>query len=162
MASWIGDDPRRMTSTTLLFTGFALVAGAVVALQPGINGVLSKRLDHPIQASVISFTVGWLALIGTCLALGQRLPRPSMAAGAPWWLFIGGGLVGSFFVTTALIVAPKIGASIWLALVVAGQMVASLLLDHFALLGFPKAEISWVRVLGAVLVVGGVGLLSVK
>ncbi len=139
---------------------FALIAGVVVAVQPGINGVLSKRLEHPIQASVISFSVGWALLVAVCLALGQRLPRPSMLSGAPWWLWLGGGTVGAFFVTTALIVAPKIGAAFWIALIVAGQMAASLALDHFGVLGFARRTISLVDGVGAGLIVAGVWLLS--
>lgn len=151
-----------MNWTSVLYVVVAFVAGAVVAVQPGINGTLSKRLDHPIQASVISFSVGWAVLVVSCLGLGQRLPRPSMLQSAPWWLWLGGGTVGAFFVTTALIVAPRIGAAYWVALIVAGQMAASLLLDHYGLVGFAKREIGWEGIVGALLVICGVALMSLR
>ena len=151
-----------MGSMRLAFVLIALLAGAVIAIQPGINGQLRSRLDHPIQASVISFTIGLGVLVLTCLGLGQRLPRPSMLADAPWWLWLGGGTVGAFFVTSSLIVAPKIGAAWWVALIVAGQMGASLLLDHQGWLGFPKQPVDVPSLLGAGLVVAGVVLISLS
>jgi transporter family-2 protein len=151
-----------MNWVSVLYLVAALVAGSLVAIQPGINGLLSKRLDHPIQASVISFSVGWAVLVLACLGLGQRLPRPSMLETAPFWLWLGGGTVGAFFVTTALIVAPKIGAAYWVALIVAGQMATSLCLDHFGVLGFARRTITWEGIAGSLLVVAGVALMSLR
>ncbi|HJL39373.1 MAG TPA: DMT family transporter, partial [Polyangiaceae bacterium LLY-WYZ-15_(1-7)] len=105
-------------------------------------------------------SIGWATLVVTCLGLGQRLPRPPMLGEAPWWMWLGGGAVGAFFVTTALIVAPRIGAAYWVALIVAGQMGASMLLDHHGWLGFAKRPIDLTVVFGALLVVAGVALIS--
>ncbi|MGA0059639.1 MAG: DMT family transporter [Planctomycetota bacterium] len=140
----------------------AVFAGALVAIQPGINGLLAKRLEHPIQASLISFSCGLTVLVAVCFGLGQRLPRPAMLEAAPVWVWVGGGTVGAFFVTTALIVAPRIGAAYWVALIVAGQMFASLLLDEFGWLGFARRSVGWEGWLGAVLVVAGVALVSLR
>jgi transporter family-2 protein len=149
-----------MNAASVLLAAIAFLTGAIVALQPGINGLLSRRLEHPIQASVVSFSVGWLAMVASCLLLRQRLPVPSMLAGAPWWLWVGGGVIGSLFVTTALIVAPRIGAAWWVALIVAGQMATSLALDHYGVLGFARNELSAGRGLGAALVVAGVVMIA--
>jgi transporter family-2 protein len=151
-----------MNWTTAVSVLAALVAGSLVAVQPGLNGLLARRLEHPIQASLISFSVGWAVLVMACVALGQRLPRPAMLEAAPPWMWLGGGAVGAFFVTTALIVAPRLGAAWWVALIVAGQMVASLCLDHFGLLGFARRAVGWQGVAGALLVVAGVVLFSLR
>ena len=151
-----------MNWTTLCQVALTFVAGALVVAQPGINGALSKRLDHPIQASVVSFTVGAALLALTCTLLGQRQPRPSMLMAPPWWMTLGGGAIGAFFVTTALIVAPKLGAAFWLAWIVAAQMLASLALDHFGVLGFAKRAVGWQGVAGAMLVIAGVALISLR
>ncbi len=147
-------------STSPLLVALAFFTGAIVALQPGINGLLSRRLDHPIQASVVSFSVGLLAMIASCLALRQRLPTPSMLTGTPVWMWLGGGVIGSLFVTTALIVAPKLGATWWIALIIAGQVATSLALDYFGVLGFAHRDATPSRVIGAVLLVAGVTLIG--
>jgi transporter family-2 protein len=156
------EDVERMSWTAAIQVVVAVIAGAIIAIQPGINGMLSRRLDHPIQASVISFTVGLLFLVVTCLALGQRLPRPATLKDVPLWVCLGGGMVGAFFVTTSMIVAPKIGAGVWVALIVAGQMAASLALDHFGILGFRPRAIGWQGYLGALLLVAGAALVCLR
>lgn len=146
-------------TTSIAFAG-AMVAGAMVAIQPGINGQLSKRLDSPFQAAVVSFTVGLLTLTVICLVRGVAPYKLSALRSAPVWQVLGGGMVGSVFVTTALTVAPRIGAASWIALALAGQIIASLMLDHFGLIGFAKQPINLYRVLGALLVFAGVLLVS--
>lgn len=149
-----------MSWTTLMAFAGAAVAGAMVAIQPGINGQLSKRLDAPFQAAVVSFTVGMITLIVICLARGVAPYKLSALREAPIWQVLGGGIVGSIFVTTALTVAPRIGAASWIALALAGQITASLALDHFGWIGFTRQPINLYRVLGALLLFAGVVLVS--
>ena len=149
-----------MKLVTVLSLLGALLAGFVVAIQPGINGQLRSHLGSPFQASMVSFLVGFLTITLVTLLAGHGLPRPSSLQGAPPWLYLGGGLVGSFFVTTAIVVAPRIGAAFWVGLVVAGQMASSVLLDHHGWLGFPKTETSASRLAGVGLIVLGVVLVA--
>jgi len=149
-----------MSWTTWIALAGAMVAGSMVAIQPGINGQLSKRLDSPFQAAVVSFTVGLLTLVVVCLVRGVAPYKLSALRGAPIWQVLGGGMVGSVFVTTALTVAPRIGAASFVALALAGQIVASLVLDHFGWIGFAKQPLNPYRVLGAVLLFAGVLLVS--
>ena len=113
---------------------------------------------HPLAATLVSFVVGTVAL-GTG---GPRRPdTPSRWApgwGAlPWWHWTG-GLLGAVYVALIIVLAPRLGAATLIAAVVAGQMAASLALDHWALVGFPLHPLSPQRVLGAPLVIGGVAL----
>lgn len=149
-----------MKLATVLAVLAALVAGALVALQPGINGQLAARLGTPLRASVVSFAVGFSTLCALSLILGHGLPRPSQLSGAPLWLYLGGGTIGAFFVTTALIVAPRIGAVYFVGLAVAGQMTASVVLDHYGLLGFEVTPASIGRIVGVGLIVAGVVLVA--
>jgi transporter family-2 protein len=151
-----------MHPTLLSSLAAALLVGLMIAAQPGINAQLSARLGSPLQASLVSFLVGTLALALVALTAGPGLPRPAAVFGAPAWLWLGGGLLGATFVTTAVIVAPRVGAANWIALVVAGQMLGSLALDHFGWLGFRTVEVSPSRWLGLALVVGGVLLVARK
>lgn len=151
-----------MSGISVVLTLVAILAGCIIAIQPGINSLLAKRLEHPIQASLISFSCGLVVLVVACFGLGQRLPRPSMLASAPVWVWIGGGTVGAIFVTTSLIAAPRLGAAYWVSLIVAGQMFASLLLDEFGWLGFARRSVGWEGWLGAGLIVAGVAMVSLR
>ena len=50
----------------------------------------------------------------------------------------------------------KLGAASMVALIVAGQMIMSVFLDHYGLLGYPLHPMSWARLAGVCLLVGGV------
>lgn len=135
----------------------AVGAGFALAVQPAANGALAQRCGHPLQASIISFATGLLALcvVGSVMRIGW--PAPSRLSGlAPWaWT---GGLLGTYMVTVSLLVAPKLGAANWIALVVAGQMGLSLVFDHFGWLGFTAQPLTWPRLLGACCLGAGVFL----
>lgn len=138
---------------------FGLVAGASLACQPGVNGFLAKRLHHPIQASVISFGTGFLILLVLSIAMGQFPPKvEGVWRDIPWWAWTG-GLIGTFMVTTSLIFGPRIGAVGWLGLVMTGQMIGSVVLDHYGLIGYPQLRINPLRIGGVLLLCAGMSLI---
>jgi transporter family-2 protein len=145
-------------SSTTLFLLMALLAGISVPTQAGINAQLSLWTRSPVLAATISFAVGTLALI--VYSLVTRIPLPSLANAGnhPWWIWIGGSL-GAFFVTATIILVPKLGATTMVTVILAGQMIASLLLDHFGGLGYPVHPVSLGRIAGVLLVCGGVWLI---
>ncbi len=137
------------------FIALALAAGACIPLQAGVNAALSRYVAGPVQAALISFTVGTIGLAVLCLA--ARLPLPLAAAVGQthvWhWL---GGLLGAFLVSLTVFLAPKIGAATMIALIVAGQMFGSIVLDHFGWVGYDLRPASFARLAGALLIVAGV------
>jgi transporter family-2 protein len=147
---------------TLQWAGVLLLAafaGAVVPFQSAINAHLARGLGHPLWATLASLLVSVLVLLPVIVAL--RLPLPSLAfiAKAPLWLWTGGAF-GACFVALAVMLLPKLGASGFVALALAGQMLASMLLDHFGLFGLTPKPLTLPRVLGALLLLAGVGLIQ--
>jgi transporter family-2 protein len=142
----------------LIQAGLVLVAavvGVVVPLQAGVNNELSRSLGHPLWATLASL-LGSVAVTLAALAV-VRAPLPGVAATAeaPAWAWSGGPL-GATLLVVALLVAPRLGAAGMMAAMVAGQMVASLLLDQFAIAGYSARPITLWRLAGAALVVAGV------
>ncbi len=82
------------------------------------------------------------------------LPAPSQLARAPGWIWIG-GVLGVFYISAALMMAPKLGAAGFIAAVVAGQVLAALLVDQFGLAGFAVRALTPARLAGAMLIVAG-------
>jgi transporter family-2 protein len=146
-------------SPTTFFLLMALLAGMSVPTQAGINAQLGLWTRSPVLASTISFMVGTLTLI--LYSLATRIPLPSLATvgNHPWWIWVGGSL-GAFFVTATIILVPKLGATAMVALILAGQMIASLLLDHFGVLGYPLHPINLGRIAGVLLVCCGIWLIK--
>jgi transporter family-2 protein len=137
----------------------ALVAGALMPIQAGVNARLREYLGDPLMASLVSFCVGTVALLAFILV--TRAPWPSLAAAsaAPWWSWFGGAL-GAFFVAVTIILAFKLGATGLMAWIIAGQLVASVLLDHTGSLGFAVREVSWPRMAGVLLLFAGAVLVN--
>ena len=148
-------------NTTWLFIFLALVAGLTIPTQAGINAQLTANWARsPVLAATISFFVGTVGLI--LYVFFTRIPLPPLAdiGRSPWWIWIG-GLLGAFFVSTTIFLAPKIGATTMTAMILAGQMSASLYLDHFGFLGYPEHAASPGRIAGIVLIVGGVAMVRI-
>jgi transporter family-2 protein len=140
-----------------LLAGVALVSGAALACQVGFNNELRARMGHPILAALVSFVVGAVALALYLAGLRPAWPSADQVARAPWWTWIG-GLVGAVYVASAAAFAARLGAASWLGLTVTGQILASVALDHFGLIGFATHPVSWPRVVGVILLLTGVAL----
>jgi bacterial/archaeal transporter family-2 protein len=143
----------------ILLLLLAIGAGVLLPVQAGINAQLRSAVGSPLTAGLISFLVGTAGLAAVVLLLRAPVTlRPAWDA-TPWWYWIG-GLIGAVYVVASIVLAPRLGAATMVAAIVAGQMIASLLLDQYGLLGFPIHPISGLRVLGAALVIGGVMLVQ--
>ena len=132
-------------------------------VQAGINAQLHREVGHPVGAAFVSFFIGTVALVVlyAVLYFGGRAPAPAVGKliSAPWYLVYTGGLIGVFAVFTMLTLAPKLGASALIASFLTGQMVASVALDHFGVLGFSEHPLNLWRTLGVALLVAGVFLI---
>lgn len=143
----------------IFFLLLALAAGVLLPVQAGLNAQLRSALGSPVAAALVSFLVGTAGLAAVALLLRTPLPLGrAWAATTPWqW---GGGLIGAVYVLAAIVLAPRLGAATLIAAVVAGQMMTSLVLDQYGLVGFPVHSLNPVRVLGAALVIVGVVLIQ--
>ncbi|WP_458369294.1 DMT family transporter [Pseudomonas mandelii] len=137
----------------------AVVAGAVVPFQSAINANLTRGLGHPLWATLGSLLVSIVVLLPIMLAMRLPLPSLTFISKAPLWMWAGGAF-GVCFISLALMLLPKLGASGFIALALAGQVVASLVLDHFGWFGLVERQMTLPRVLGAVLLMAGVALIQ--
>jgi bacterial/archaeal transporter family-2 protein len=138
---------------------FALLAGAMLPVQFGINAQLAAWVGGSVRAALVSFVVGALGLFVATLLVARGWPE--RAGDAPWWVWIG-GLLGAFYVLGSIVTAPKLGAATLVALILAGQAVASLLVDHYGWVGFEEHPVTLLRVAGIVLLAGGVVLVRLS
>ena len=136
----------------------ALAAGAMMPTQAATNNKMAGVVESPILAAFISFFVGTVALFVYMLIAGVSITNLTSAKEAPAIAWIG-GLLGAFFVTAAVMLVPRLGVAMTFSLIIAGQMIVTLVIDHFGLLGVPMKEVSLARIAGIVLIAGGVVLI---
>ncbi|KRD87933.1 hypothetical protein ASE51_26490 [Bacillus sp. Root147] len=133
---------------------FALLAGMALPTQFSVNAQLRSVVHSPIIASTISFIVGAIVLLLISLfGKGMNVNKEWLAA--PWWVWTG-GLLGAFYVVASIVLIPRLGATATVAYILAGQMVASTLIDHFGLIGVQMHSLSIPRVIGVLLIIFGV------
>ena len=136
----------------------ARAAGACLPLQVGVNSALARGMENPVSAALVSFAVGTAALLAYVLVMRYPLPGFARAAALPWWIWIGGGFLGAYFVSSAIFLAPKIGATVLFMTIITGQLLVALLLEYKGFMGFPERSISLGRVIGIAMMVTGVYL----
>jgi transporter family-2 protein len=141
-----------------LYLAGAFLVGAVISVQTGSNTQLKEALEEPLTAIIVSSSIGVLLLIAFAAAL--RVPAPSVPklAGAPWSALLG-GLCGAIYAVTVVLLARELGAATLTALVLTGQLVCSVVLDHFALLGFEWHQLGLGRLIGCLLLVMGTAMI---
>jgi transporter family-2 protein len=143
----------------LLFILFAVVAGMTSTLQSGSNAMLQKTLHAPLWAAAIVSVITLLASLAAALVAGERLPSVGEMANVPW-LAWAGGLFGLCFVLATIYASPRLGAGLFIALIVTASTVISLALDHFGLMGFAVRQAHLGRIVGALLMIAGVALIA--
>ena len=138
-----------------------IFAGSLIALQGSVNSALGKYLEHPLHAAMFSFGSGFIALCLAAFFMKAGFPGYSKISAAPKIILIG-GLLGTVFVTSVIFSVPKIGIASVVLACLCGQVVFSIILDHFGAFGMPKYAVDIKRILGALLVISGLVLINYK
>jgi transporter family-2 protein len=139
---------------------FAVLVGALNAIQPGCNTALNKALGQPFLSGLVVTAVSFTSLlVAGLLSGGLALPSPANIAAVPWWGWIG-GVLGAVYVLAQLFVAQQVGAATFMGLTVTAAIVTSVALDHFGLVGFERHPAGLLRLAGAALMIAGVVLVA--
>lgn len=136
----------------------ALTAGAFLPVQAALNARMGKAVDNPIIAAFISFAVGTLTLSIYLLITRPSFSLPAAVKNAPSLAWIA-GLLGTFYVAASILLLPRLGVALMFSLVVFGQMLITLVIDHYGLLGVAVKTINFYRVAGVALIIAGVMLI---
>lgn len=142
--------------TGIILAFVALLAGAVVPIQAASNAILARQLGHPLWASATSLVISLIVLIPLLIIF--KVPKPHFSAELftqPIWIWFG-GIAGMLYLTSALILVPKIGSTTFFVLVIAGQLIISVLIEQFGWFGMNRNPIPIEKVVGIGLVILGV------
>ena len=143
----------------ILFYLLPVFAGIAITIQAGVNSQLRVAIDHPLLAALISFIVGTVALGVLLLFSKQVMPDLAQYSTINWYKYTG-GLLGAFVVTVTLLSVKQIGAGNMVVLIVAGQLVTAVLMDHFGVLGLNPNPVSVQKLLGIGLLIAGAWLVN--
>jgi transporter family-2 protein len=142
-----------MSRTILLIVAF--VVGALLPIQAALNSKMGKAINNSILAAFISFAVGTIALCIYLLITKQSFQFVTAYKQAPWYAWLG-GLLGTLYVAASIMVLPRLGVALTFSVVIVGQLIISMFMDHFGLLGVEVKPINLYRILGVVFLITGV------
>ncbi|MEO6315260.1 MAG: DMT family transporter [Chitinophagaceae bacterium] len=132
----------------------AFVCGAVLPFQAGLNSKFGKSIDSPVYAALFSFIIGAIS-VAVYLQFTEETVTPAGLKSASLVSWLGGGMIGAFFITASMLALPRIGMGLTFGLIVAGQVIVAVLLDHFGILAIQHSVNAW-RIAGIVLIIIGV------
>lgn len=132
----------------------AVAVGAVIPIQGALNARLGAAMVHPMQATLVSYIGGTIACVVALLVAQASLPDWKRVTGIDWYLYCG-GFLGVIFVSGMLYLMPKVGIANMLAAAILGQLVMSLIFDHFGFFGGLVIEVTPSRIIGVVLLLLG-------
>ena len=136
----------------------AIAAGLGITLQTTLNGQLAKGVGgDSVAAALFSFTAGAVCLGVFSLMRGGIVASLAAIPAQPWWSLLG-GLLGAGALLSYVVLAPKIGLSALLGLAIAGQIVSSLVIDHFGLIGASERPVSLVKLAGSMVMLAGLAI----
>ena len=141
--------------SNMMFMLMMFCAGITVAVQPSVNARLAQKVGI-IESACISFAVGTIALYLLLLVSGRGTFRG--VSETAWWEWTG-GILGAIFVSTTIVVVPRIGTAAAMAAIIAAQLIAGIILDHFGFFGFQGTPVDAKRAVGVLLLLAGAMLI---
>lgn len=133
----------------------AVMAGGSIVVQQVLNANLRAALNSAAWSGFASYAVGVICMALLALALRDPVPSASAALRLPWWAW-SGGVFGAIFIGLAIALVPQLGAATFIALLIGGQMITSVTIDHFGWMGLPQRPLDLPRTLGVACLIGGV------
>lgn len=138
----------------IIYMGAAIAVGLVLSAQPPLNAYLSRALGSPYGASAISIGIAFVCILIMLPLFGSGRLNTQTLTSVPWWVYLA-GVSGAIFVASGAMIPPVTGALIFFVCLVAGQLIGSVLADHFGAFGLAVREITIWRILGIALVLAG-------
>ena len=145
-------------SNLVVFALMALLAGASFVMQQAVNADLSATLGSAAWAGFVSYLGGTLCMLALAAVTSAGIPTLATVSGSTWIAW-SGGIFGAAYIAISIFLVPRIGTATFVALLVAGQMLSSLVFDNYGLLGVPQHAITVPRLLGVLLLIGAVTLI---
>lgn len=141
-----------------LSMAITVAAGAGLVLQQALNADLRVTLGSGAWAGLISYIGGTLCMVVLILVMRDGVPSMAAVARTPWFSWTG-GFFGAVYIALGIFLLQKLGAATFISLLIAGQMLGSILFDHYGLFGLPQHPADATRLIGAVMLVAGVALI---
>lgn len=138
----------------------ALLAGAAIAVQAGLNASLGKQLGNPLFATVVAFGAGLGFTLLAALAVVRQLPNADAVHAVPSYLWFASGLLSASALVSLYWLIPRVGLGVTMSFVLTGQLLAALLAGHYGWFHLPAMPLTPTKLAGAAALLAGVVMLN--
>jgi transporter family-2 protein len=148
-------------NNAFIFIVLALITGALIPIQASTNAAFSKSIGNPYITGVMVLMTGLIAALIFIVASRTNVPNVAQLKAAPLYSYAGGPIVCTYVIMITII-TPKLGVGNAIGLIVTGQIICAVIIDHFGLLGASIRRIDVQRLIGALMMIGGIYLVMRK
>jgi transporter family-2 protein len=128
-----------------------MLGGVSVGIQSPIANGIGQRLGVAASTFIVHVSGVFFSVLYLLLRGGENIEEVRTL---PWWMF-GVGAFGVLILATVNYTIPRIGVAATTTLIVAGQLVAGLLIDQFGWLGVAMRPVDGTRVLAILFLLAG-------
>lgn len=138
----------------------ALTAGASIAIQATMNARLGVLLKSSMMATSIAFLFGCILTIFIMILWSKPTLQLAEIKSVPLYLWFSGGALSAFGVGMFYYLIPKMGMGSMMSYALAGQILVAIIASHFGWFELPVKPITFIKVIGAILLVISVFLIN--
>ncbi len=149
-----------MKSETIYYA-LTLITGALIPIQAATNTAFSKSAGNPFLTGLMVFIVGLIGMALFVFLTRTPLPTRQQLVAAPLYSYLGGIIIATYVVMITLLI-PRIGVGTAIGLIVTGQIICAVIIDHFGFFDVAVRTVSVTRIAGMLLMIGGVYLVMRK
>ena len=147
-----------MSRSNLLFVLWTLLAGAGIPMIGPLNSGMARSVGNPMGATAVLFAVALVAALALTIPF-FGIPTLEQLKTAPVRSY-GAGLLMGFYVLSATVVIPRFGAGNFVAFILLAQLATATVVDQFGFLGIDRRPADLIRVIGLLLIIGGIVLMQ--
>lgn len=141
--------------SVIIVSIFSVGAGALIAVQSGLSGQLSKTVGSPFFASFSIYFVCSILMGGYLILNPTLIPSSSSLGEVPWYLWFVGAICSCIALSTIYWLMPIIGVPKLMGAVIIGQLFISMITGHFGLFNLPVDPFNLNKLIGSGLLILG-------
>lgn len=138
----------------------ALIAGAAIATQAGINARLGVLLDNALIGAAVAFFCSGLFTLSAVFLSTRHYPQAEVIRSVPLYLWFAGGAFSAFGVAMFYFLIPRMGVGPMMAYALTGQILVAMTASHFGWFDLPVTPVNGVKIVGVMTLVSGMLLIN--
>ncbi len=141
------------------FSVLALLAGAAIAIQAGMNAQLGVSLKSPLLAAAVTFMVACGSVLAVVFISARQLPTTTSIHAVPGYLWFSGA-ISAFGVALFYFLIPRMGVGSMMSYALTGQLLIAMLISHYGWFDLPETPVTISKLVGVLAMIVGIVLIN--